>query len=246
MWGVKREGRSASVAQGHEPTLANFRQRHPVSLLSMYQKSRRHGVVECCKGKQCSKLSEYHAGRAAPHLAVSPSLCIYTPSNWDPALVDPNPLLTAACITLFSPTLPHTSILLHALCSYTPSDWDPALADRSSDLPSARLVLEFVYGYQGERVYQPVAFIFCHFLVWWRLGRIGDQHTSSFDLPLAYDRIDCRSAVCGDWAAAFPINTPPFLCCAGASCCPHTTTPPTAVAVSYPFLSIYHASHGGG
>lgn len=33
---------------------------------------------------------------------------------------------------------------------YTPSDWDPALADRSSDLPAARLVLEFVYGYQGE------------------------------------------------------------------------------------------------
>lgn len=161
----------------------------------MYQKSRRHGVVECCKGKQCSKLSEYHAGRAAPHLAVSPSLCIYTPSNWDPALVDPNPLLTAACITLFSPTLPHTSILLHPLCSYTPSDWDPALADRSSDLPSARLVLEFVYGYQGERVYQPVAFIFCHFLVWWRLGRIGDQHTSLFDLPLAYDRIDSFSCL---------------------------------------------------
>lgn len=32
---------------------------------------------------------------------------------------------------------------------YTPSNWDPALADRSSDLPMARLVLEFVYGYNG-------------------------------------------------------------------------------------------------
>ena len=34
---------------------------------------------------------------------------------------------------------------------YTPSNWDPALADRSADLPQARLVLEFIYGYQGER-----------------------------------------------------------------------------------------------
>jgi microtubule-associated protein-like 6 len=33
---------------------------------------------------------------------------------------------------------------------YTPSDWDPAVADRSSDLPMARLVLEFIYGYQGQ------------------------------------------------------------------------------------------------
>ncbi|KAJ9506292.1 hypothetical protein QJQ45_013870, partial [Haematococcus lacustris] len=33
---------------------------------------------------------------------------------------------------------------------YTPSDWDPGLAERSSDLPSARLVLDFVYGYQGK------------------------------------------------------------------------------------------------
>ncbi len=34
---------------------------------------------------------------------------------------------------------------------YTPSDWDPALADRSADLPMARLVLEFIYGYNGAR-----------------------------------------------------------------------------------------------
>jgi hypothetical protein len=33
---------------------------------------------------------------------------------------------------------------------YTPSDWDPALAERSADLPGARLVLDFVYGYQGK------------------------------------------------------------------------------------------------
>ena len=32
---------------------------------------------------------------------------------------------------------------------YTPSDWDPRLADRSAELPNARLVLDFVYGYQG-------------------------------------------------------------------------------------------------
>lgn len=32
---------------------------------------------------------------------------------------------------------------------YTPSDWDPSLAERSAQLPLARLVLEFVYGYQG-------------------------------------------------------------------------------------------------
>lgn len=32
---------------------------------------------------------------------------------------------------------------------YTPSDWDPALAARSAELPSSRLVLEYVYGYQG-------------------------------------------------------------------------------------------------
>jgi hypothetical protein len=32
---------------------------------------------------------------------------------------------------------------------YTPSDWDPSLADRSAELPDARLVLEFIYGYQG-------------------------------------------------------------------------------------------------
>jgi len=33
---------------------------------------------------------------------------------------------------------------------YTPSDWDPALAERSSDLPDARLVLQYIYGYQGK------------------------------------------------------------------------------------------------
>ena len=32
---------------------------------------------------------------------------------------------------------------------YTPSDWDPALAERSAELPNARLILDFVYGYQG-------------------------------------------------------------------------------------------------
>jgi echinoderm microtubule-associated protein-like 6 len=32
---------------------------------------------------------------------------------------------------------------------YTPSGWDPALADRSAELPNARLVLEYVYGYAG-------------------------------------------------------------------------------------------------
>ena len=33
---------------------------------------------------------------------------------------------------------------------YTPSDWDPSLAERSSELPNARLVLDFIYGYQGK------------------------------------------------------------------------------------------------
>mmetsp|Transcript_34365 Transcript_34365/g.76299 ORF Transcript_34365/g.76299 Transcript_34365/m.76299 type:complete len:1172 (-) Transcript_34365:306-3821(-) len=33
---------------------------------------------------------------------------------------------------------------------YTPTDWDPRLADRSAELPLARLVLEFVYGYEGK------------------------------------------------------------------------------------------------
>ena len=32
---------------------------------------------------------------------------------------------------------------------YTPADWDPRLADRSAELPNARLMLDFVYGYQG-------------------------------------------------------------------------------------------------
>ena len=32
---------------------------------------------------------------------------------------------------------------------YTPTNWDPTLADRSAELPNARLVLEWVYGYQG-------------------------------------------------------------------------------------------------
>jgi microtubule-associated protein-like 6 len=36
---------------------------------------------------------------------------------------------------------------------YTPSDWDPSLAERSACLPPSRLVLQFVYGYQGERVW---------------------------------------------------------------------------------------------
>eukprot|EP00798_Chlamydomonas_sp_ICE-L_P030392 gene30392-35400_t len=35
---------------------------------------------------------------------------------------------------------------------YTPSDWDPSLAERSSELPDARLVLEFVYGYQDNNI----------------------------------------------------------------------------------------------
>lgn len=34
---------------------------------------------------------------------------------------------------------------------FPPSGWDgPAVAARSSDLPDARLVLDFVYGYAGE------------------------------------------------------------------------------------------------
>ena len=34
---------------------------------------------------------------------------------------------------------------------WTPSDWDPSLAERSSELPAARLVLEYIYGYGGAR-----------------------------------------------------------------------------------------------
>lgn len=33
---------------------------------------------------------------------------------------------------------------------YTPSDWDPALGARSAELPNTRLVLDFIYGYNGE------------------------------------------------------------------------------------------------
>jgi len=49
---------------------------------------------------------------------------------------------------------------------YTPSDWDPALAERSADLPDARLVLQYIYGYQGEgrallRVWTPTALHWC-------------------------------------------------------------------------------------
>lgn len=35
---------------------------------------------------------------------------------------------------------------------FTPSHWDPAVAERSAELPDARLVLEFVYGY-GARLF---------------------------------------------------------------------------------------------
>ncbi len=34
---------------------------------------------------------------------------------------------------------------------YTPSNWDPKVdAARSAELPNARLVLQFVYGFNGE------------------------------------------------------------------------------------------------
>ncbi|GAX82495.1 hypothetical protein CEUSTIGMA_g9922.t1 [Chlamydomonas eustigma] len=33
---------------------------------------------------------------------------------------------------------------------YTPTDWDPSVAKRSAELPNARLILDFIYGYQGK------------------------------------------------------------------------------------------------
>ncbi len=49
------------------------------------------------------------------------------------------------------PTNFHGKILYDKCRKYvcTPSDWDPRLVERSSELPDARLVLEFVYGYAG-------------------------------------------------------------------------------------------------
>jgi hypothetical protein len=38
---------------------------------------------------------------------------------------------------------------MHAAQVYTPSDWDPALGARSAELPSSRLVLDFIHGYAG-------------------------------------------------------------------------------------------------
>eukprot|EP00951_Prasinocladus_malaysianus_P037146 scaffold396928_cov43-Prasinocladus_malaysianus.AAC.1 len=46
----------------------------------------------------------------------------------------------------------HMGKIIYKECKsgvFPPTDWDPALADRASDLPDARLMLEFVYGYAG-------------------------------------------------------------------------------------------------
>jgi hypothetical protein len=93
---------------------------------------------------------------------VAQLLCFLWPNHWlqprwQPAQVSPT---HCACRQDELKTLDthecgcilHAGKILYPECKkgvWPPSDWQPALAERSARLPSARLHLEFVYGYDG-------------------------------------------------------------------------------------------------
>ena len=69
---------------------------------------------------------------------------------------------------------------------YTPSDWDPALAERSAELPDARLILDFVYGYQGRGGSVPWE------VVWWEVLAEGQRASARPALFMIDDKYETR------------------------------------------------------
>ena len=97
-------------------------------------------------GCRVISLSHHPFSNPQPHLCVVCSACISPP---------PLPIAVRKGAFEAGQNANFSGKVLYRQCRkpvYTPSDWDPRLADRSAELPNARLVLDFVYGYQGTCV----------------------------------------------------------------------------------------------